>query len=148
MRNLSRALVLGALAVAAAGAHAQIGRPDAAQRFAEADANHDGQVSLAEFQAARAARFAKADRNGDGVLTDDDLPRFARSNPAMLAKIHAMQHGADRDGDGRITREEFDEAGNHLFALADANHDGVVDAAEMRQVAQRMQSLAAQRSAP
>ena len=47
-----------------------------------------------------------------------------------------------------VTREEFDEAGNHLFALADANHDGVVDATEMRQVAQRMQSLAAQRSAP
>lgn len=148
MRNLICLFVLGTLAITAPGARAQMGRPDPAQRFAEADTNHDGQVSLAEFQAARAARFARADRNGDGVLGDDDLPRFARNNPAMLAKIHALQQAADTNGDGRVTREEFDAAGNHLFALADANHDGVVDASEMKQIAQRMQSLAAQRSAP
>lgn len=145
MRTISRLGALGLLFGLATASHAQMVRLDPVQRFSEADTNHDGVVSPVEFQAARAARFAQADRNGDGVLSDDDLPRFARGNAAMLAKIHALQRGADRDGDGRITREEFDAAGEHLFARADANRDGVVDSAEIRQFEQRMQALATQR---
>jgi Ca2+-binding EF-hand superfamily protein len=45
--------------------------------FVQQDANHDGQVSLAEFLAgerteAKAARFAEYDLNGDGFITPDE----------------------------------------------------------------------------
>ncbi|MGA0588309.1 EF-hand domain-containing protein [Dyella sp. KRB-257] len=132
-----------ALGVIATAAQAQMmRRSDPAERFAQADTNHDGRITHDEFVAGRAARFAKVDRNGDGYISDDDLPAFARSHAGMVQKVHALQQATDLDGDGRISRAEFEQAGEKLFALVDANGDGAVDQAEMRQMAEHARALA------
>ncbi len=44
-----------------------------AKRFASLDADSDGKVTLAEFQAKRAQVFSKVDANGDGKVTKDEM---------------------------------------------------------------------------
>jgi Ca2+-binding EF-hand superfamily protein len=46
--------------------------------FAALDADKDGKISAAEWQAAGERRFARLDRNKDGDVTTDDLVRRAR----------------------------------------------------------------------
>lgn len=142
MRPMFSLSLLAVLACVGFSARAQMGRPDPAERFAQADANHDGRITQDEFTAGRAARFAKADRNGDGFISDDDLPRFARSNAGLLQKVHALQKAADLNGDGKVSRAEFDQAGERMFAAADTNHDGAVDQAEMHAAVEQMRALA------
>jgi len=64
----------------------------------QADANHDGKVSKAEFIAAATKRaekhFAHMDANGDGVLDDKD-------HQAHFDKM-------DANHDGMISRDEFE----------------------------------------
>jgi Ca2+-binding EF-hand superfamily protein len=43
--------------------------------FAALDADKDGKISAAEWQAAGERRFARLDRNKDGVVTADELGR-------------------------------------------------------------------------
>lgn len=45
---------------------------------------------------------------------------------------------ADTNGDGVVTRAEFDADNNARFARMDLNHDGRIDASEMAQVRNRM----------
>lgn len=132
----------GTLSVLACTTQAQIGRADPAERFAQADANHDGRISREEFLAGREARFARADRNGDGYISDDDMPPFVRSNTGMMQKVHALEQAADLDGDGRVSRAEFHQAGERLFATVDTNHDGVIDHAEMDKAVDQIRALA------
>lgn len=47
-----------------------------------------------------------------------------------------MFEGADTDGDGRITREEFDAAAQARFAAADSNSDGNLSVEEMAAAAE------------
>jgi len=116
------------------------------EMFAEADANHDGVVTLAEFQAARSARFDHLDRNGDGYISMDDIPAFLRSRPKAEQGMAALIRLADTDHDGRVSRAEFTAAGNRAFAMADRNHDGVVDKNELEQFAQQARAIAENRN--
>lgn len=46
--------------------------------FARLDADKDGKITAAEYQASGDQRFARMDRNKDGVITADDLKRGGR----------------------------------------------------------------------
>lgn len=46
--------------------------PMAGRRLGMADANGDGRVTLAEFQAGVAAMFARLDLNGDGAISPEE----------------------------------------------------------------------------
>lgn len=78
-----------------------------ADLFKALDADHNGQLSQAEFAKAwetaqtmmKTQMFKKLDQNGDGVLTKDEFPGFA-------AKMKAM----DANGDGTVTRDEMKAA--------------------------------------
>lgn len=121
---------------------------DPLERFAQADSNHDGLVGRQEFLAARAARFEQMDRDRDGYLADSDMPRFMRSDAGRMRKFHAAQQMADSDGDGRISHAEFIAAGARMFALVDANHDQVIDKAELQQATDRLGALASAGGVP
>lgn len=110
---------------------AQPSRPDFSELLQKADTNGDGIITKAEFTAARAKMFDRLDRNHDGYLTKDDKPRFSllrNTNGGQLQQIMLM---LDKDGDGRVSRDEFVNSPGLLFDHADTNHDDQIDATEL-----------------
>lgn len=95
-------------------------------RFDRLDTNHDGQVSFAEFTAAR-ARFDQG-RNDRGAQRGER--RHGADGQHRLAFRGFAGQGlfrmADADKDGTVTKAEFEAAALQRFDRLDANHDGVV----------------------
>ena len=120
------------LLLAAAVGLAAVAAPANAHRglrmFHQADADRDGEVTRAEFDAARNARFAGIDANKDGVLEVSELRAWRRTWPSRVrdARFKAL----DADGDGKVGAEEFVARRKTAFADIDANKDGAVDKAE------------------
>lgn len=69
------------------------------------DANNDGVITLEEALATRAPVFARLDTNGDGVIDAQEIEAETNLNVSYWAKV--MLHRLDKDGDGKITKEEF-----------------------------------------
>lgn len=113
------------------------------RRFKSLDKNEDGKLDRQEFPGV-SARFDRLDKNGDGVLTRDEMPfqgsagaaaqapAADRPTPAagrpLLQRLRAM----DKDGDGRVSREEF-TGRPAAFDRLDSNHDGYLDQNDRRQ---------------
>jgi len=88
-----------------------LGAVDASSDYvARMDADHDGRVSLAEYQDWLSYAFARMDANQDGLLSVDELPG-GRGKPVSLT-------------DHRQTVAE-------RFARQDRNRDGFLDAQEL-----------------
>jgi hypothetical protein len=107
--------------------------------LAQADANHDGAITRAEWDTARAARFAQQDANHDGVLEASERPHWgapgagqphAGGPPPSGGERHPMMN-PDTNGDGVISRAEYDAQSAAIFQRLDANGDGVISAAEL-----------------
>lgn len=105
--------------------------------LAAADANHDGVITRAEWDAARAARFAQLDANHDGSLSADERPHWGpppqqgQQPPSDHNGHHGMMN-ADANGDGVISRAEYDAQSAEMFARMDADHSGSINQAEMQ----------------
>jgi Ca2+-binding EF-hand superfamily protein len=112
-----------------------VGQEPDRQRVAEwlkrADADGDGKVTKAEFIKARAADieagFARVDTNGDGILDEEEAERAAVLMRNALVPggepgrrpggpppqgtgadaLDAPFQRMDRDGDGKLSRDEF-----------------------------------------
>ncbi|MDV6332899.1 EF-hand domain-containing protein [Asticcacaulis sp. 201] len=121
-------LVTGAVAAPAA-TPAQI--EQVVSRAMEADANHDGMLTRAEWQTWRATQFARLDRNGDGYLTDADVPAIAAGQ--MVPKIQAARAALDANHDGRISRDEFVNGPMLVFDQIDLDHNEIIDGREIEQ---------------
>lgn len=106
-------------------------RPDAAQLFASADANHDGVVTRDEFIAARAQKFASLDRDGDGFIDENDVPRRLRTRRNASDRVSELIAQFDTDGDGRISQSEFSAGPTLAFDRADTDHNGELSADEL-----------------
>ncbi|AOB33640.1 hypothetical protein AKI39_11755 [Bordetella sp. H567] len=120
----------------AADTLATAGRRDPAQLLQDADTDHDGKITRAELSQARDRMFSRLDRNGDGYLTQDDFQRQLLSRRAGAGsnggdRFASMKAVMDKDGDGRVGRDEFVNGPARLFDRADTNHDGTVDATEL-----------------
>jgi len=92
------------------------------------------------------AAFKKADANGDGFLTADEYYRILKDHGVDCSYdeiMHIMQI-ADKDHDGKISREEFvgqektkpksmgtEEKAELAFNVFDKNHDGYITKNEM-----------------
>ena len=97
------------------------------------DTDHDGRITAGEM---RAYREALHDRM---VASGRDVP----VPPPGGRKHDGMGRRMDPNGDGSVTRDEFEARALKRFDRMDANHDGTIDAteranaAEMRHVDRR-----------
>lgn len=133
-----------ALAGAAGAALAQNGPAPGPQgpmsRLWQADANNDGVVTRQEFTTAHTNQFAQADADHNGQLSHDEMRQMHaehRGEHGRRGDHHRGGHhrgerlaSADANNDGSITREEFLARPSAAFDRLDANHDGVISAAE------------------
>jgi len=110
------------------------------------DANRDGQVTRAEFDAIRLQRFQAADTNGDGVLNEAEYvaeyegrlkrqyfeqgrqPDEAYAN--NIKQAHTRFGIVNRARDGKFTRAEDQAIADKSFTGLDSNGDGVVSKAD------------------
>ena len=110
------------------------------------DANRDGAVPRAEFDAIRQQRFRAADTNGDGVLSEAEYvaeyegrlkrqyfdqgrqPDAAYEN--NIKQAHVRFAIVNRARDGRFTQTEDRAIADKTFKGLDTNGDGVVSAAD------------------
>jgi hypothetical protein len=125
-RLLPTALAALSLTAVAGLAHAQTGGRG------NLDADTDGSISAAEFEAGAQRRFQRMDGNGDGVVDAGELAALkarmadrpgAANRPDMLAEM-------DGDKDGRITQGEALAASKARFAKLDTNGDDALSDAE------------------
>lgn len=133
------------------------------------DADHDGQVTRAEFDAGRVARFKATDANGDGWVSEGEYvgeyhgrleqqiaasdrseEKKAEERQRQMRQAHVRFGVLDKDKDGKMTQAEFDVSGARAFAEQDNDKDGIVTAADAaataaRQLASRQQADKADR---
>jgi Ca2+-binding EF-hand superfamily protein len=98
-------------------------------RFATLDKDGDGKLSRQEFPGAP-SMFDQLDADKDGSVSRKELAagRPGVGTPGLIvARLKTM----DKNGDGKITREEFNGFGPN-FERVDANKDGVIDPEEIR----------------
>lgn len=127
------------------------------REFTKLDTDQNGVISKAEFEARDADRDAKRaemrlkrfDLDNDGVISDAEKDtaktRFAERKSQRLSDGGPREKGRkgpgkredrikrDADGDGLITRLEFDTATEAMFDKLDANGDGVLTKGEGKQ---------------
>lgn len=113
----------------------------------QADANNDGVLTRAEFDAGREARFAQQDANHDGQLTREEMREgrgHHRGGRGGRGGFHNLR-GADANNDGNITREEFLARPIEMFQRIDADGNGVITEAERPQRPERAEGERRQR---
>ena len=120
------------------------------------DADHDGKVTRAEFDAARASRFKATDTNGDGWLSEDEYvgeysgrleQQLAASDRSedkkteerqrQIRQAHVRFGVLDKDKNARMTQAEYDASGARAFAEQDNDKDGTVTPADAAATAAR-----------
>lgn len=84
--------------------------------FQGMDRDGDGVITRAEWRGSDES-FRRYDLNGDGVLSGDEVRA-----PGQESDIGAAFALVDLNGDGRVTREEW----NRAFDQLDQNRDGIV----------------------
>lgn len=98
--------------------------------FAQADSDKDGRLTLAEAQASALAKFTEADANKDDQVDETEMRSMHERRGGPGGPGQMMKH-LDKNGDGKISKEEAPEMMRGHFDEIDANKDGLVDEAEM-----------------
>ncbi|TMV09977.1 EF-hand domain-containing protein [Ruegeria sediminis] len=109
------------------------------------DLDGDGQVTVAETANKRGEIFAMFDQNGDGALDQGEYDLFdetrradieanagGRKGPMQVVDEAMDRRFNDLDGDGAVSRAEFDEQSATFFGMIDRNGDGVVTGADFK----------------
>lgn len=107
-------------------------KPARASGMMRYDANKDGIVDLAEWNAGQEARFKELDKNGDGKLSPTELSPRSDNN-----RSEALFRRLDTDKDGSVSKAEFMGQADRNFARCDSDKDGKITTAECRQALQR-----------
>lgn len=111
--------------------------------MARFDTNGDGLISKAENRAMVEARFARMDADKDGMAEAGEARKgmgkgkWKRGGERRGSGMGAGGKGKamaklDTNGDGAISKAEFDAMSAQRFAKLDTNSDGKIDAAEMK----------------
>lgn len=96
------------------------------------DADSDGRISTAEWNAYRASGYAGWDANGDGRITQAEYANCWYGGgfyPTYKQAAWEPSYRAfDANGDGWLSADEYWSAA--AWAQYDRNHDGIIDSAE------------------
>jgi Ca2+-binding EF-hand superfamily protein len=96
------------------------------------DTNGDGKITKEEFESVREKRFETLDVNKDGKVTFEEFVEVLKPrNPDRLKKVFARM---DKNGDGALSKEEWEDAGLVEFERFDINKDGVITREEFAEV--------------
>ena len=121
------------------------------KRFTKMDVNGDGAITREEMNSIKAEREAKRearrlekfDVNNDGLIDEAEKASAKALRQSKREERRAARKGKrgerktrgpkrDANGDGVISRAEFDASTEALFARMDANGDGVLTKGEGR----------------
>lgn len=135
-RITSIALCASAFFVSAAAA-----KPDHARggvAFEQLDVDNDGVISRAEMEGIAQRRFQAADTNGDGMITVEELEAQAVSRARMSAE--KIMTRLDKNEDGMLEESELPNGkrAGHRFDRMDGDGDGAVSKAEFDAARERM----------
>jgi len=101
------------------------------KRLAELDTNKDKQVSRDEFNAGVMKRFDGLDANHDGFVTKEEMQAAAKKfGEGAFGKL-------DKNGDGKIGKDEFPGAPER-FAALDKNSDGFLTKDELKEAGEKI----------
>jgi Ca2+-binding EF-hand superfamily protein len=89
------------------------------------DADADGKLSKEEIENASKA-LLELDNDEDEELSAEEM-----RPPTMAEQFATRIKGYDKDGDGKITAEEFPEQMRRMVPRLDTNQDGAVDEKEI-----------------
>lgn len=148
--SLLARLRVAALAVGAISCSAQERRPEGERGreggmarmnpfFAALDTNSDGVIDATELAKAPES-LKKLDRNADGKISEDEArPAFGgpggRGGPGQGAvnvdEIVARMLQMDKDGDGKLAKEELSERMQGMMERGDTNKDGFLTKDEL-----------------
>jgi Ca2+-binding EF-hand superfamily protein len=115
---------------------------DRGQIFDRLDTNHDGSISRQEFMAGQPlVREQRVMILRDGSKGDAGMPAMDRMHEHMRAEgmgrgLNHLFEMADRNHDGRVTLAEAEAAALAHFDNADRNHDGKITPDEHQQMRQ------------
>lgn len=120
------------------------GQITAEQIVSQMDKDNDHKISRDEASAAVQPHFEAIDTNGDGMIDVKEAQVMAQyanqaygSTPSQSA-AKAENEGAltamDRNGDGKITKDEASEDLRLYFSKYDVNKDGVIDGKEKKEL--------------
>ena len=108
------------------------------------DKDGDGKISKDEAPTFLQNFFDNVDTNKDGFLDKAELDamrsRGGRGGGAGGGGGSRNFLSNDKDGDGKVSRDEAPEFMQSFFDRMDANSDGLIDKAEADAARQRMQS--------
>lgn len=145
MKTLSKILIGASLLAVGAGGVAYARGPMAGcgpmggpmkgamveQMFQKLDADKNGAVTREEAMKLVDERFAKIDADKSGVIDKAEVETWiGRRAPAEAVQAFLDRH--DLDGDGKVTKAEFEKPFAKIFAVFDRNDDGKVTLEEAR----------------
>jgi Ca2+-binding EF-hand superfamily protein len=107
--------------------------------FRRIDTNGDRKLEFSEIQAVRAAMFDRMDANHNGLLDAGEVRTAVEQvkskrdfQAAQFAGLQAQASRIDRNGDGKISRDEFAAFIPDRLLQADTNSDGALSISELR----------------
>jgi collagen type III alpha len=131
---------------AARGGQGQGGQ-GSGQFFKTLDKDGDGKLIKEELPERMQGNFDRLDANGDGFIV---IEEFQRAMGAMRGQggeggrrpggdaagggLEARMKDLDKDGDGKISKEEAPERMRDNFDRIDSNGDGFIELSELRQM--------------
>lgn len=115
---------------AMSGAGRRGGGRMAERMMGRVDTNGDGMISRAENRAAVETRFSRRDADKSGTIEAGERRAKGKRMGMRGPRGGGMMKKADTNGDGAVSRTEFDAASAMRFTRMDANRDGKIDAAD------------------
>lgn len=121
-------------------------RDTAKMVFKMADANNDGLISQKEAVDAGnlvvGGAFFRADADGDGKVTKEEADAARENMLNQRPILRFVFQRADAETNAQGTKPQVEQAKQDVMNVVDANHDGAIEASELRQAVQTgVQSL-------